>query len=252
LQQAVKIDIEELTREPYAQVLCYPRSGRSEIRRRRKELRGLGICTLEFCGEKEISGIPILGKGCVGIVIVAHTGSGKMALKIRRLDADRSTMRHEADMLARANAVKVGPRLYKSSANFLLTDFVDGELLPDWLRKRRGKKTTRKVLDELISQCRRLDRIGLDHGELSHAPKHVIVNGYDVPCIVDFESASINRRPSNLTSICQYLFVKGSVADRIARLLGKTNREKVIAALRRYKKTRNDELFEQVLAAVGL
>jgi putative serine/threonine protein kinase len=217
-----------------------------------RELRGLGICALEFRGKKKISGVPILGKGCVGIVTVAQAGSERMALKIRRLDADRSTMRHEADMLAKANAVGIGPRLCKSSKNFLLTEFVDGELLPEWLRRRRGKKATRKVLHELLIQCRRLDRIGLDHGELSHAPKHVIVDGYDMSYIVDFETASMNRRPSNLTSMCQYLFISGFVADRIARLLGKTNKDKVIAALRRYKKTRNEECFEQVLAAVGL
>jgi putative serine/threonine protein kinase len=233
-------------------VLCYPWQSRSELRKRLKELRGLGIRALQFSGEKQISGVPILGKGCVGVVTLAYAGSERMALKIRRVDADRTTMRHEADMLVKANSVNVGPKLCKSSRNFLLTEFVDGRLLPEWLRKRRGKKMTRKLLYGLIFQCRRLDQISLDHGELSHAPKHVIVNRNNMPVIVDFETASLNRRPSNLTSMCQYLFVSGSVAERIARLLGNTNKEKVVDALRGYKKMRDDERFGQVLAAVDL
>lgn len=43
----------------------------------------------------------------------------KVALKIRRTDADRSQMYHEADMLKKANSVDVGPKLLDVSENFL-------------------------------------------------------------------------------------------------------------------------------------
>jgi putative serine/threonine protein kinase len=97
-----------------------------------------------------------------------------------------------------------------------------------------------------------LDRIGLDHGELSHAPKHVIVNDEDKPVIVDFESASLNRRPSNVTSICQFLFLGGEPAGILARTLGATDREMVLEALRRYKNDRTFENLERVLTALKL
>lgn len=83
----------------------------------------------------------VLGKGCVGIVVLAYTKDRKAALKIRRMDADRSRMQHEAEMLDRANLVHVGPRLLGVSKNFLLMQFVDGHLLPKWLEKK--KKGTR-------------------------------------------------------------------------------------------------------------
>ena len=67
--------------------------------RRLKELERLGVQALEFTGEKSVFDVPVLGKGCVGVVVVAYTNSGRAALKIRRVDADRKEMFHEGEML---------------------------------------------------------------------------------------------------------------------------------------------------------
>lgn len=247
-----RIQVERLTKEPYARIICYPNPTKGELQKRQKQLRHLHVNALEFAGKKEISGVHVLGKGCVGIVTMAYVDAERVALKIRRTDADRSSMHHEARMLEKSNSVNVGPRLHGSTKDFLLTELIDGQLLPDWLRKRKGKNVVRNVLHLVLEQCWELDRIGLDHGELSHAPKHVIISNSGSPRLVDFETASIKRRPSNVTSICQYLFLNGPVADRIAKLLGKTDRNAVISSLRDYKKARNEARFEDVLLAVGL
>ena len=161
-------------------------------------------------------------------------------------------MQEEAKMLRKANSVGVGPKLLGVSKDFLLMQFIDGVLLPEWLEKRRGKKLIRRVLREVLEQCLRLDVACLDHGELSHAPKHVIVDGEDVPFIVDSETASLGRRPSNVTSICQFLFVSGLVAQNVARRLGEKNKTTIIEVLRGYKRDRIRENFERVLEACGL
>jgi putative serine/threonine protein kinase len=217
-----------------------------------KELQRLGVVALEFVGEKRIGNVSVLGKGCVGVVIVAHRDSERFALKIRRVDADRSSMRREARLLERANSVRVGPRLVGVSKNFLVTRFISGWLLPEWLKKRRTKALTKTVLRDVLEQCLRLDMIGLDHGELSNAPKHIIVNRGNRPFIVDFETASLHRRPSNVTSICQFLFVGGAVARTIAEKLGEVDRDRVIEASRRYKNERNRRNFERVLDVCGI
>jgi putative serine/threonine protein kinase len=131
-------------------------------------------------------------------------------------------------------------------------EFIEGVLLIDWLETKRSRILIRKVLREILEQCWSLDRIGLDHGELSHAPKHVIVSKEDKPVIVDFESASLNRRPSNVTSICQFLFLGDEPAKILAKKLGTVDRETVFEALRRYKNDRTFENFETVLTAFGL
>jgi len=252
LKNASAIPIEKLREEPYASVICYPKASKMELKKRLIELQKLGVEFLEFGGEKEAFNVPVLGKGCVGIVTIAYRNGEKVALKIRRIDADRSRMRQEAKMLKKANSVHVGPRLLGVSKNFLLMQFIDGDLLPKWVEKRRGKTQIRKVLHEVLEQCWRLDIAGLDHGELSHAPKHIIIDKKSKPFIVDFETASLNRKPSNVTSICQFLFISGVVAEKVAEKLGEKDKKAIIEVLRRYKSDRTRENFETVLEACSL
>jgi len=252
LKTELTITIEKLSEEPYASILCYPKPGKAELKKRLKELQKLGIKALEFSGEKKAFNIPVLGKGCVGIVAIAYRNGEKVAIKIRRVDADRSRMQREAEMLEKANSVNVGPRLLGVSNDFLLMQFIDGELLPEWLEKRRGEARLRRVLREVLEQCWRLDAASLDHGELSHAPKHIIIVKRGAPFIVDFETASLNRKPSNVTSICQFLFISGVVAEKLTEKLGGKDKKAIIEALRRYKNDRTRENFEHVLKVFGL
>jgi putative serine/threonine protein kinase len=246
------LTLEKLTIEPYASIVCYPRTTKAELEKRTGELKKLGVEALDFVGEKRILNVSVLGKGCVGIVVLAYGNCAQMALKIRRVDADRTGMQREAKYLRRANSVGVGPQLLGVTRNFLLMEYIEGVLLVDWLRGKRRKMRMKKLLREVLEQCWSLDKIGLDHGELSHAPKHVIVNDEDKPVVVDFESASLNRRPSNVTSICQFLFLGGEPAGILARTLGATDREMVLEALRRYKNDRTFENLERVLTALKL
>ena len=252
MKTTLAITIEKLSEEPYASIVCYPKPSKTELKKRLRELQRLRVETLEFSGEKQAFNTPVLGKGCVGIVTIAYRNGEKVALKIRRVDADRSEMRQEAEMLKKANSARVGPRLLCVSKDFLLMQFIDGDLLPKWIEKRRGKKQIRKVLREVLEQCWRLDAASLDHGELSYAPKHIIIDKNDVPFIVDFETASLNRKPSNVTSICQFLLISGLVAKQMAEKLGGKDKKAIIEALRRYKSDRSRENFESVLEACSL
>lgn len=252
MRTSIAVVVDKLGEEPFASIICYPKPSQAESERRLKELRKLGIQLLEFAGEKEIFGTPVLGKGCVGVVVMACKNGEKVALKIRRADADRARMKHEAQMLKKANLVHVGPRLLDVSKNFLLMEFVDGVLLPEWLEKCEGKATTEKVLREVLEQCWRLDNAGLDHGELSHAPKHVIINREGEPVIVDFETASVNRKPSNVTSICQFLFLSGLVAEKVTEKLGVKDTKAIVEVSRRYKNDKIRGNFERVLEICGL
>jgi putative serine/threonine protein kinase len=169
-------------------------------------------------------------------------------LKIRRVDADRLGLQHEARMLAKANSAQVGPKLMGVSKNFLLMQLIDGALLPEWLGAHEEKEHVRGVLNEVLEQCWRLDNVGLDHGELSKAPKHLIVDKQQKPWIVDFETASVDRKPANVTSVCQFLFTScGAVARAVAEVVGEINRAEVINVLRLYKNERKRENFDRVL-----
>jgi putative serine/threonine protein kinase len=239
---------ENLWEEPYASVLCYPKANEAELESRLEELHEHGVTAVEFSGEASAFNVPVLGKGFVGIVVAAHLDEQRVALKIRRVDASRLGLQHEAQMLAKANAVQVGPKLIGVSRNFLLMQLIDGATLPEWLDADKEQAHVRGVVNDVLEQCWRLDSAGLDHGELSKAPKHIIVDKHRKPWIVDFESASVNRKPANVTSVCQFFFTSlGGVARAVAEVLGERKREEVIYALRCYKKDRSRGNFDRVV-----
>jgi putative serine/threonine protein kinase len=131
-------------------------------------------------------------------------------------------------------------------------EFIDGVPLRAWLNRKTSRARISIVLRKILGQCWRLDGISLDHGELSHAPKHVIITRRDEPVIVDFESASLNRRPANVTSMCQFLFIGSQTAEEISRKLGQRDKEVVAKALRHYKNDGTSRSFLRVLSACGL
>jgi putative serine/threonine protein kinase len=246
----VKVLTENLKMEPFASVLCYPKASEAELQSRLMELREHGVEAVEFAGDASAFNVPVLGKGFVGIVVTAYLDGKRVALKIRRVDADRLGLQHEAQMLAKANSVQVGPKLMGVSKNFLLMQLIDGFLLPAWLGAHEETEHVRNVLKEVLEQCWRLDNVGLDHGELNKAPKHIIVDEQQKPWIVDFETASVNRKPANVTSVCQFLFTGGgTVARMVTETLGERKREEIISALRRYKNDRTRKNFNRVLEA---
>jgi len=250
------VPLKRLKKEGCGQIICYPRCDEEELDRRLAEMKRLGVKALLLKGERTINNIPVLGKGCVGIVVLAQTETGKVALKIRRTDADRAGMKREAEMLRIANSMDIGPKLLGFSENFLSMEFIDGISLYRWIEtleeEEYAKLRIRRVLREILEQCWRLDEAGLDHGELSRAPKHIIVDSGDKSYILDFESASVMRKVSNVTSVCQYLFMRSKVAELIGERIGRIKIEKFLAALRMYKRNRTRENFETVLRACML
>jgi len=239
--------------EKYGRILCYPKYDEDELHKRIEELKLLGIKSIEFQGSKTINGVKALGKGCVSIVVLAYTDASKIALKIRRLDSDRDNMLHESKMLKRANQLGIGPRLFGLSDNFILMEYMEGKLLPAWiLQNVRKKLRLRKTLRNLLIDCLRLDIQKLDHGELCNASKHVIVKSNGAPVILDFESSSTNRRSKNVQCICQYLFISSDISGKVKKILGIKNIDKLIEALKKYKRNCSRENFERILEVTGL
>ena len=133
-------------------------------------------------------------------------------------------------------------------------EFIDGLLISRWIEKvsNLDVEDVRKVLREILEKARRLDRVGLDHGELSQASRHIIIDRDGHVHIIDFETASIRRRVSNVTSICQYLFISGAIAEALTNKIGRIKKDQLINALRAYKKSQNEKNFEIILKICGL
>ena len=247
------VPLSKLTIEPYSSILGYPKATKDELSKRIIELKKLRIKGIRFTGITTLNNIPILGKGYVGVVVLSSQGKKTVALKIRRVDASRPEMNSEAKLLRLANEVDVGPKLIDSSKNFIIMEYLEGKKIIDWIRDLKGKGSAanlRETIRKVLEDCYNLDKIRLDHGELSHIHKHVIV-GKKV-CIIDFESASVNRRTSNVTSATQSIFIGSGIANMVKKIIKIPNRKKLIASLKKYKNDQSRENFEDILQVLGL
>jgi putative serine/threonine protein kinase len=111
----------------------------------------------------------------------------------------------------------------------------------------------KEVLKDLLWQCRRLDSIGLAHNELSRPQDHIVISGGKA-FIIDFESASLNSRVSNVAQLLNALIMgRGFVQDRIRSVTGiSINFYELRETIRRYKSTRSDADFIQLLRLLSL
>jgi putative serine/threonine protein kinase len=226
-------------------LILYPRFSESEYKERIAELESLGITSIILDGKTIVSGTHVAGKGCVGLVVKAKAGSKVFAVKVRRTDADRNTMDNEARLHKIANSVGVGPILEGHTKNLIAMEFVVGQSIIEWVDYNAARSKMRTVVEAILEQCFSLDRAGIDHGQLSRLARHVIVS--DRSYIIDFESASTTRKTCNVTAAAQSIFLHGIIANRVKKILGNTDRDKAIHALRIYKHSHTRDNFDAVL-----
>lgn len=248
------ISIKKFVNEPYSNILGYPKCSKRNLNSRIIELEKLEIKSIAFTGPTTIGKLEILGKGYVGIVVLAKRRNDEVALKIRRLDSQRPEMKNEARLLKLVNSVNVGPKVLAYSKNFVVMEYVEGEKIGKWIESLKGPGSSKKlktILREILEDCFRLDKIGFDHGELSSISKHVIV-GDKKPTLIDFESSSTKRKTSNVTSITQAIFIGSGLEKKVQKIYKNPSKEKIIESLRIYKKEKSRSSFENLLKILKL
>jgi putative serine/threonine protein kinase len=207
-------------------------------------------------GRTKIGKMSVVGKGTVGIVLKVKTESKKIcALKIRRTDANRDTMKKEVSLHKIANSIDVGPKLFEFSKNLIIMEFIEGLSIFDWVNHNQQQKKNnitshkvRKVAISILEQCYNLDKIHLDHGELSCINHHIIISKSNTANIIDFESSSSQRKTCNVTAATQSLFISGGfISNKINEMLGYPKKEKLIQMLKTYKWDQNRANFDKII-----
>lgn len=239
---------------PHLQVLTYPRPNLVAARARMKQLQRLGVTHVSFGGRTKIGRLGLVGIGTVSVVVRATVNGEERALKIRRCDANRKSMNEEYRLTGIANRVGVGAYAYSATKDFIVMQLVEGKEIEDHLRSIKGNGTrdrVREIIHNLLNQCRKLDLIALDHGQLSDLRKHVIMAG-DEPYVIDFESSGIGRTPKNVTTATQHLFIGGRPANFVRRTLGMKSYDLLLEALKKYKRDMSDENYVLILNTLGI
>ncbi|MCW4051271.1 MAG: serine/threonine protein kinase [Candidatus Bathyarchaeota archaeon] len=232
--------------------LCWPVYDQQVVSERISQLQSLGVEKVALGGPHVILGYPILGKGHVGIVLMAVWKGVEVALKARRTDADRDSMEKEAKFLEIANNAGVGPRLHAWSNDFIVMERLVGPYFREWVSSYTGNSEEfRRVARILLEKVRNLDKAGLDHGELTKVKRHFIVTEGG-PRIIDFESASVTRRTQNVTATVQSMFLNHRFARILNKIIPIPDRGLLIEVLTSYKNDQSDMNFERILDICGL
>lgn len=228
-------------------ILSYPKASKDEIEKRIEELKKLGVEKIIEGGEAKLLGFNILGKGTNSLVVKAFYHGNEVALKIRRIDSSRESLKDEAEILKFLNPYCFAPKIFAYSKNFLVIELVQGYSIDEYL-KSASIEDAKNVISKILQYCRVLDRLGIDHGQLSNAKDHVIVTKNRDVKIIDFESASKNRKVQNLTSIVSYLFFSKKVACDFFNL----DFEKLKELIKEYKKSLDEGKFLEILKYLNL
>jgi len=136
----------------------------------------------------------------------------------------------------------------------ILMKLLEYEELHDWLGRLRGpgtRRDARAMIHSILNQCRTLDVMGVDHGQLSNLRKHVVV-AEGKPWVIDFESAGTARRPKNVTTAAQYLFVGGKASPLVRRVLGISDTRPILKLLSDYKRDTSDFAYAKLLELLRL
>src|SRR3989338_2382650 len=179
-----------------------------------------------FCAARHLMLGKPLAKGYSSQVYLVHDKAGKaFALKAER---DKSTRRfmveQEAACLSLANRAGIGPKLigFDKEERCLLLEFVEGQTFDKFLEGKPDKALLQKVIASLQEQAQKLDKIGVDHGQLAGRRRNILVRPDHTVCILDFEKASYVRKCHNGSTVEAFLFrnTESMVARKIEELLG--------------------------------
>lgn len=235
-------------------VLCYPRFNLIDYIKKIEDLLSLDLKYVVLEGNTILYNDKILGKGCEGVVLkVQNIKDELFALKIRRTDSCRITMKNEYDFYRLANTYKIGPIVYSYTVNMLLMQFLEGLSIEKWfLQTKLDSHMIKTVVIDILNQCFILDKMNIDHGQLNKLYNHVIVSPYDLKCpTIDFESASISRRVSNLTSAFQGLFFKGIISKQIQKHINYENKKiEFLKLLQEYKRNISEDNFNSIISLI--
>ena len=170
---------------------------------------------------------------------------GKIYL-IKNIAVKKSLKRHtenEVKYLKLLNKYDIGPRLLSSGKNYFKYKFIKGMFILDYV-KLNNKNKIKKVLVNILKQCRILDKLKINKLEMHNPYKHIIID--KKPVMIDFERCYFTNKPKNVTQFCQFI-----MSNKLSLLLKhkkiKMDKEKLISLVKDYKKSYSEKNFENIL-----
>jgi len=175
-----------------------------------------------------IAGLEFFASGKRSKVYTGRFKGRKVAVKI----SNRAEI--EADWLRLLNKKRIGPKLINVKKNMLVYEFVEGKRIGDCLKDKNAKK----IIKNILRQCRILDVLKINKKELTNPYKHILINKNKVT-MIDFERCHEVEKGKNVTQFCEYL-----MRNKIIK------RNRLTPLLKEYKRNQNEKNFKIILDSI--
>lgn len=193
---------------------------------------------------KKLSNVSLFNHGKHGKIYTAEYRGKKVAIKTALTQQFETHIQNEAKMLKLVNKKGIGPRFVFSTPQYFVYNFVEGNFILDFLPK-ANKSVAKKIIKNILLQCRTLDKIKLTKQEMTRPIKHIIVTKSKKPVMIDFERCRHSQRPKNVTQFCQFI-ISPQVARDIEKKGIRLDRNGIIEACRHYKKLPSEKNFKRI------
>jgi release factor glutamine methyltransferase len=204
--------------------------------------KSLLVSNMESLG---IRNIRFLAQGHRGIIYTGSWKGNTIAIKGENPEsAAINRMKHEAAMLKTLNKQGIGPHLLYAGDRFFIYRFVSGTFIEDYIESHKAAMI-RKILSKVLEQLALLDKLGIRKSEMTHPPKHIIVQKNAKPVLIDFERARYTSKPDNVTQFCQYLI---HLRPMLKKKGIDIDQDTLVTAARAYSKSKDPAIVRRLLA----
>ncbi len=243
--------LNSINKDKWKHVLCFPHPSEDCVRIRVERLVNAGVLTLLSEGKEDIGGLRVLGKGHASVVIKAVLKpSLTVAIKVRRTDSKRDSLRLECEVMRAAHPV--APKVYRCEDDFIIMEYVDGAPIGEVMDKviMEGCGSALPLVLKVLGAARYLDLVGVDHKELSLLREHVLVTRDGKVRVIDYESASLGEAPCNVCRVCSWFIYRSAFGRECCRDPERLKTE-LREVLRRYKARATDDAFKAVINMIA-
>ncbi len=162
--------------------------------------------------------------------------------------ADFLRIKNEVKWLKLLNKYNIGPRLVSYNKNSFKYRFIKGEFIIEFIKNNK-KNIIKKILLEVLNQCRIMDKLKINKKEMHHPVKHVIIRK-DKAFMIDFERCYQTDKPKNVTQFCQFIMSNKLKSLLIYKGL-KIDKNNLLKILINYKHNQDEENFNKILNLIN-
>ena len=179
-------------------------------------------------------------KGKRGKIYLENSYAIKKASPVR--------INNEVKWLRILNKHRMGPKLINYSKNHFRYRFIKGDFIIDFIKKSK-KLLIKKILINVLKQCRMMDKLKVNKKEMHHPVKHIIVKN-NKAFMIDFERCFKTNKPKNVTQFSQFI-MSNNLEELLNKKGFKINKIKLLKILIKYKHNQNERNFKRILRLIN-